>query len=160
MGAPAPSATVLAPSLDSISDLNFSNIARRSASMSSCCLKSILRLAIRGFAARLNRGLAKLAAKRGERRQREAMSSIGGGGGGGGEEEDGGREEMIELTDTRDGGGETAWSGLGEGDEWMEVVSVEVLRGEGDLELGGLIAKGSCKNGEGDDEVVRGEGLV
>ena len=159
MGAPAPSATVLEPSLDSISDLNFSNIARRSASMSSCCLKSILRLAIRGLA-RLNRGFARLAAKRGERRQREAMSSMGGGGGGGGEEEDGGREEMIELTETRDGGGETAWSGLGEGDEWMEVVSVEVLRGEGDLELGGLIAKGSCKNGEGDDEVVRGEGLV
>ena len=162
MGAPAPSATVLAPSLDSISDLNFSNIARRSASMSSCCLKSILRLAIRGLAARLNRGLARLAAKRGERRQREAMSSMGGGGGGGGggEEDEGGREEMIELTETREGGGETAWSGLGEGEEWMELVSVEVLRGEGDLELGGLIARGSCKKGFGEEEVGRGEGLV
>ena len=127
--------------------------------MSSCCLKSILRLAIRGLA-RLNKGLARLAAKRGERRQREAMSSMGGGGGGGGEEEEGGRVEMMELTETREGGGETAWSGLGEGDEWMEVVSVEVLRGEGDLELGGLIANGSCKNGEGEEEVGRGVGLV
>ena len=67
---------------------------------------------------------------------------------------------MIELTETREGGGETAWSGLGEGEEWMEVVSVEVLRGEGDLELGGLIAKGSCKKGLGEEEVGRGEGLV
>merc|ERR1712165_370960 len=52
--------------------------------MSSCCLKSILRLAIKGLARWLKRGLvARLAAKRGERRQREAMSSMGGGGGGG-----------------------------------------------------------------------------
>ena len=48
---------------------------------------------------------------------------------------------------------------IGEGEEWMEVVSVEVLRGEGDLELGGLIAKGSCKNGDGEDEVGRGEDI-
>ena len=160
--APPPSPTGLEPSLDSISDLNFSNIARRSASMSSCCLKSILRLAIKGLARWLKRGfVARLAAKRGDRRQREAMSSMGGGGGGGGEDDEGGREEMIELTETREGGGDTAWSGLGEGDEWMELVSVDVLRGDGDLELGGLIAKGSCKNGEGEEEVgIGGVGLV
>ena len=130
--------------------------------MSSCCLKSILRLAIKGLARWLKRGfVARLAAKRGDRRQREAMSNMGGGGGGGGEDDEGGREEMIELTETREGGGDTAWSGLGEGDEWMELVSVDVFSGDGDLELGGLIAKGSCKNGEGEDETgICGVGLV
>ena len=68
---------------------------------------------------------------------------------------------MIELTETREGGGDTAWSGLGEGDEWIELVSVDVFSGDGDLELGGLIAKGSCKNGEGEDVMgIGGVGLV
>ena len=68
---------------------------------------------------------------------------------------------MMELTETREGGGDTAWSGLGEGDEWIELVSVDVFSGDGDLELGGLIAKGSCKNGEGEDEMgIGGVGLV
>ena len=71
------SAVAATASPDSISDLNFSNMARRSASMSSCCLKSILR---RGLAARWKRGLA---ANRGLRRARACRSKVGWEGGGG-----------------------------------------------------------------------------
>ena len=65
---------------------------------------------------------------------------------------------MMEATDTRDGGGETGWSGRGDGEEWTEVVSVEVLRGEGEREFEGLMG-GRLKK-EGEDETGRGNGRV
>ena len=130
-------------SLDSISDLNFSNMARRSASKSSCCLKSIFN---RGWDAKSN----GLTAKSGFSLYREAASNIEGAG-----------DDLSNNTggDNSEGGGDTAGSfcGFGLGHEWIELVSVEVFKGDGDLDdmngldwvIGGTWASGDIWTKDG-----------
>ena len=77
-----------------------------------------------------------MTAKRGFSLYREATSNTGGGCGDGVANDDDEDDALSKRTegDSIEGGGDTAGSLVGLGQEWIELVSVEVFSGDGDLD--------------------------